>query len=85
MICERKKEFKRVIRTSFKILQISTLRKPPGSVALRRVFDLKVSELHLTEINLKVWVINGEYFIDVSICKIELRDELFLSNQEQRL
>ena len=36
------------------------------SVALRRVFDLKVSGIHLTAINRKVWVINGKHVINVS-------------------
>ena len=43
------------------------------SVALRRVFDLKLRGIHLTEIILKVWVINGQNVVDVSICEIELR------------
>ena len=43
------------------------------SVALRRVFDLKLTEIHLIEIILEVWVINGQYVINVSICEVELR------------
>ena len=43
------------------------------SVALRRVFDLKLRGIHLTEIILKVWVINGQNVVDVSICEVELR------------
>ena len=43
------------------------------SVVLRRVFDLKVSEIHLTQVILKVWIINGHYIIDVSIGEGELR------------
>ena len=43
------------------------------SVALRRVFDLKQRGIHLTEIILKVWVINGQNVVNVSICEIELR------------
>ena len=43
------------------------------SFAFRRVFDLKFRGIHLTEMILKVWVINGQYVINVSICKIELR------------
>ena len=42
------------------------------SVALRRVFDLKFMGIHVTEIIFKVSVINGQYVIDVSICKVEL-------------
>ena len=43
------------------------------SVALRRVFDLKLRGIHLTKIILKVWVINGQNVVDVSICEVELR------------
>ena len=43
------------------------------SVALRRVFDLKLRGIHLTEIILKVWVINRQNVVDVSICEVELR------------
>ena len=43
------------------------------SVALRRVFDLKLRRIHLTEIILKVWVMNGQNVVDVSICEVELR------------
>ena len=43
------------------------------SVALRCVFDLKLRGIHLTEIFLKVWVINGLNIVDVSICEVELR------------
>ena len=43
------------------------------SVALRRVFNLKLKGIHLTEIILKVWVINGQNVVDVSICEVELR------------
>ena len=43
------------------------------SVVLRRVFHLKLEEIHLTEIILKVWVINGQYAIAVSLCEVELR------------
>ena len=39
------------------------------SVALRRVFDLKLRGIHLTEIILKVWVINRQNVVDVSICE----------------
>ena len=43
------------------------------SIALRRVFDLKLRGVHLTEIILKVWVINGKKVVDVSINEVELR------------
>ena len=43
------------------------------SFALRRVFDLKLRGIHMTEIILKVWVINEQNVVDVSICEIELR------------
>ena len=49
------------------------------SVALRRVFDRKLRGIHLTEIILKVWVLNGQYVIDESICKVELRYILTVS------
>ena len=42
-------------------------------VALRCVFDLKLRGIHLTEIILKVWVINGQNVVNVSICEVELR------------
>ena len=40
-------------------------------VALRRVFDLKLSVIHLAQIILKIWVIDGQYVIDVSVCEVE--------------
>ena len=43
------------------------------SVAHRRVFDLKLRGIHLTEIILNVWVINGQYVVNVSLCEVELR------------
>ena len=43
------------------------------NVALRRVLDLKLRGIHLNEIILKVWVINGQNVVDVSICEVELR------------
>ena len=43
------------------------------SVALRRVLDLKLSGIHLTEIILKVWVMNGQNVVDVSMCEVEPR------------
>ena len=42
-------------------------------VALRRVFDLKLRGIQLTDIISKVWVINGQNVVDVSICEVELR------------
>ena len=38
-----------------------------GSIALRSIFDLKVTGIHLTDIIIKVWIINGQYVIDVII------------------
>ena len=35
------------------------------NIAVRHVFDLKLWGIHLTEIILKVWVINEQYVIDV--------------------
>ena len=54
------------------------------SVALRRVFDLKLRGIHLTEIIFKVWVINGQNFVDVSICEVELNQKVYylLLNQK---
>ena len=43
------------------------------SVALCRVFDLKLRGIHLNELILKVSVINGQNVVDVSICEDELR------------
>ena len=43
------------------------------SVALPIVFDLKLRGIHLTEIILKVLVINGQNVVDASICEVELR------------
>ena len=41
-------------------------------VGSRSVFDLKLRGIHLTETILKVWVINGQNVVDVSICEVEL-------------
>ena len=54
-------------------------------VALCRVFELKLSGIHLTQIILKIWVIDWQYVIDVSVCEVELRCYFFLSSWEQRL
>ena len=43
------------------------------SVALCCVFDLKLSGIHMTEIFLKDRIIYRQYFIDMSICEVELR------------
>ena len=43
------------------------------SGTLSRLFNLKLSGLHLTYIIIKVWTINGQYAIDVSVCEVELR------------
>ena len=43
------------------------------SVALCCVCDLKLRGVRLTEIILKVWVINGQYVLDISICEVELK------------
>ena len=43
------------------------------SVALRRVFDLQLRGIDLTVIILKVWVMNVQSVVDVSICEVELR------------
>ena len=57
------------------------------SVVFCRVFDLKLRGIHLTEILviLKVWVINGQYVINVSICEVELRCLPFPICREQGL
>ena len=55
------------------------------SVALRRVFDLKLRGIHLTEIILKVWVINEQNVFDLSICEVELRCQPLLTGREQGL
>ena len=41
--------------------------------------------IHLTDIILKVWVINGQYVIDVSICEVELRCLPFPIGRDQGL
>ena len=41
--------------------------------------------MHLTEIILKVWAINGQYVIDVSICEVERRCQPVLTGWEQGL
>ena len=55
------------------------------SVVLRRVFDLKFRGIHLTEVILKVLVINGQNVVDVSICEVELRCLPLLTGREQGL
>ena len=42
-------------------------------IALGRLPDLTLSGIDLTEIIPKVWIINGQYDIDVSLSTIELR------------
>ena len=42
-------------------------------VALRRVFDLKLNGKYIDPDNFKVWVIDWQYVIDVSVCEVELR------------
>ena len=49
------------------------IQKGSRSVALRRVFDLKLNGIHPTRIILKIWVIDLQYVIDVSVCEVELR------------
>ena len=53
------------------------------SIVLCCVFDLKHMEIHLTKIILKVWVINEQYVIDVSICLVEPRCLPFPNGREQ--
>ena len=43
------------------------------SVALSRIFHLKLSVIHLPQLFLKVLIINLQWFIDVFICDVELR------------
>ena len=47
------------------------------SVAVIHVVDPKLSGLHLTEMILKVRIINVQDAIDVSICEVELRCQTF--------
>ena len=47
------------------------------SVALCRVFDLEFNGIHLTQVILKLWVVNGQNVIDVPVCEIEPRRQLF--------
>ena len=47
------------------------------SVALFRVFDLEFNGIHLAQVILKLWVVYGENIIDVHVCEIEPRRQLF--------
>ena len=58
---------------TFVVKGSAKLTVPVGSVPFRCVFDLKLRGIHLTEIILKVWVINGQNVVDLSICEVELR------------
>ena len=42
-------------------------------VALILVFYIKLSGIHLTKIIMKIWIIDRQYVINVSICEVELR------------
>ena len=42
-------------------------------VALILVFYIKLSGIHLAKIIMKIWIIDQEYVINVSICEVELR------------
>ena len=46
------------------------------SEALLHVFDFKLSRIHLTKIILKIWVIDGQYFIDICVCDVTFSFEL---------
>ena len=54
-------------------------------VALRRVFDLEFSEIHLIEIILKVSVINRQCVINESIFEGEVRCCLCLAESKDRM
>ena len=41
-------------------------------VALRRVIYLKLSGIYLTKVILKIWIIDRQYVIDVSMIEVEL-------------
>ena len=47
------------------------------SVALCRVFDLEFNGIHLAQVILKIWVVYGQNIIDVPVCEIEPRRQLF--------
>ena len=53
------------------------------SVALCRVFDLKFNGIHLAQVIFKLWVVYGQNIIDVPVCEIEPRCQLFPSGWEQ--
>ena len=42
-------------------------------VALSRVFYLKVIEIHLTKIIVKIWINDEQHVINVMICEVEIR------------
>ena len=54
------------------------------SVAFGRVFDLKFNEIHLTKV-IRKRVVYGQNIIDLSICEIEPRFQLFSASWEQWL
>ena len=56
------------------------------SFALHRVFFyLKFDGTHLTLVILKVWIINGQYVVDVYVFEVKLICELLCCNREQRI
>ena len=55
------------------------------SVPFCRVFDLKFNGIHLSQIILKFWVVCRQNIIDVPVCEIEPKCQLFSSGWEQRL
>ena len=45
----------------------------------------QAQRIHLNKIIIKIWVIDWQHVIDVSVCEVELRCLFFLSSWEQRL
>ena len=64
-----------VVKGSAKLIVPTDLQKQIDirRVALRRVFDLKFRGNRLTEIIIKVWIINWQYVINVSISEVKQR------------
>ena len=61
-------------------LPIDKFKVNPGKKQKRcscRVFDLKSNRIHLAQVIFKLWVVYGQNIIDVPICEIEPRCQLF--------
>ena len=52
---------------------------------LQCIFDLKFNRIHLTQVMLKVWIINRLYVINVPVCEVERRCLRFRSRREYKV